>query len=299
MAVIEVKIATESPTGGDDQRGGREATIIFDVTTDDVNDNLVAVLRDPGIPQYPSSYSVGNDSDPGLFLDNKSGIRDPKSRTKWKVTCNFLTTERDKAETVLDNPLLEPVTRNWRTAKEPIPFERDALGKIVANTLGYPFDPPLEDQSRYEIGIFVRNEKTFDNVAALTFIDHVNADVFADFPAGQVLIDDITADERFHGTIGSYFVVTYTFWAREKGWLREEPNRSFYAVDVPGPLALIRRIKDKVENKPFVEPSLIDKDSVHITSEELKLGSAGGGKDPFYLSFTRFAPTAFGPLGLA
>jgi len=298
MGVIDTRVAKGSPTGGDDNRGGRQAQIVFDVTTDNVDNNIVTVIRDVSIPQYPSIYVLGTDSDPGLFLDNRNAKRERDSNNKWKVTCNFKSEESDKSENQLDNPLLEPVTREWDTADEPIPFERDALGKAVVNTLGMPFDPPIESRRLYQIGMFVRNEATFDGNSALDFIDHVNADVFAGFQPGQVLVAKIRASERFHGTIGSYFVVTYVFWAREAGWLHEEPNRSFYQAKVPGSLTRFKRIIDD-DKKPIVEPGYIDEQSIYITPEELQKGSAGGGKDPFYLEFTRFAPVALGPLGLA
>ncbi len=301
MAITATNIRKGYPKGGDDSRGGRRATVKYDVDTNDPLDNLVTVLNNADTPKYPASYDIDDEVDPGLFLTSREAEREIDSKTKWVETQQYETIDRDRAETKVDNPLLEPIQRSWDTASEPRPFERDADGVLVVNLLGLPFDPPIEVQKHFEIGVFVRNEQTFDNVVALSFIDHVNADQFFNFAAGQVLLTKIRPVERFNQAIGQYFNITYTFHAKLEGWLHEEPNRSFYERkdpnDLPAFVNGIKRILD-ADGKPLAESSLLDAEGIHITSKELIQGAAGGGKDPFYLSFKRYPQTAFGPLNL-
>lgn len=299
MAVTAVTEKPDSPTATFTSDGKRSYTRVFYVTSDDQNDGPFVIRSSSLVVQPGDYYAFGRERDTGAFANSITPKRNGELPTEWELTANYESEEAStEDDTQVDNPLNEPVQLSFSAGFFPQVLEQDADNKPVLNTLGRPFDPPIETDQHYLIMRIVQNTPFYNAFDMAGFVNTVNAERFLGIPAGLVKCVDVQGTKQFKGTVDPniyvYWQRTFEFHIREIGWDLFILNRGFYAwIDAEKPALGVKKIVDG-DGKPVVEPALLSEAGEHITEEALKfLGAV-----PHYERFKPYKARSYITLGL-
>lgn len=210
--------------------------------TDDIEDGPETVLSATGVPQIGSSYQLGNDEDDIAVCIDVQAEPHGEYPLLWKVTASYDSSR--VVDEALSDPLKLPPEITWSFGKYSYPAQRDALGIPFVNSSGEKFDPVYEVELSRPHLVISRNESTYNETNAITYVDAVNSDNFGPATPWQAKIGSIQA--QLMCDIGiAYWKVTYEieFQARtfayfllDQGW-RNANNELFYDPLTYTPLA--------------------------------------------------------------
>lgn len=108
-------------------------TVQFDAPVSDINyvNNL---------SELPSFYSVYSD-DPYAILTKRSARQDEEDPSVWHITLTWSRVSADQRQATT-NPIDRPPRVSWSTTQFEKPFDYDANGNMVCNSVGDRFNPP-------------------------------------------------------------------------------------------------------------------------------------------------------------
>lgn len=175
MAVIEVTEHPDGRNGSLNELQEREYTRVFTVKTSSPLDGPEVVGDAPGLPRIYEPYAPpSGETDLGCLV-RQITPEPTDSPVIWKVTVKY----SSAIDSLLNaNPLLRPAEISYSAMGVAIPIEWDLEGKLIRNTAGEPFDPPLEiEDNRLVMRISV-NRPTYDALRFLPFLGSINSKTF-------------------------------------------------------------------------------------------------------------------------
>lgn len=250
----------------------RSAQKTYQVITDSAFTDEFTVLSATGLPlagsRHPSQlgvYAMGFEAQPDGSEDGMG----------WVITVSYGIFDPDKTQ---ENPLDERPRLSWDRAQFERVVEKDTGGNAILNSAGDPFDPPVTlDDSRPVLTI-TRNEASFDTTLAESYKDCVNTDVFFGWPAGQVKVGAITAEEQWSDYLNdTYVVVKYEFHFNPNGWQKSILDQGYRAKSGATRKLIL------IDGQPATSPVPLDGSGAQL--------SATG--TPVFLAFTVYPTAAF------
>lgn len=169
MAVIEFKWIHDGRGGEDDITGEETRTRVARIQTDSRHDAEVAIKA----AADANGAAIGDSHPDGglMWLQRRRADAINSYQTWWLLTCDY-------SNKLLDNPLNDPAEIDSTTEKLSRILIRDRNGNWVANSAGFPYDPPAEvDDSRtvFRVSKNVADRPTW---YPMGYKDAVNDDVF-------------------------------------------------------------------------------------------------------------------------
>ncbi|MCK4624067.1 MAG: hypothetical protein KAV00_02065 [Phycisphaerae bacterium] len=214
MSVISVKELKDDRSSEVGWKGRRHQRH-FIVQCDNFTDSTPIAVSAAGIPAVGDAYTS---VDEFAWVMRKHARTEQGQGHLFRVIVEYAT-YTDSRFTSSDSPLEKKPQISFTNVVATEPMQRDCDGKLVANSAGVPFDPPItRDQTRYNI-TFRRNEAVFiPIVTAQFFKDAVNADPFLGAGPGKVKVK-IDSDYRAEGSY-RYWETAYLFEFKldEDGW---------------------------------------------------------------------------------
>jgi hypothetical protein len=179
--------------------------------------------------------------------------------------------------------------------------------RVVSDSAGTPFDPPLEyDDSRMVMN-YRRNEAFYDPIVARLYKDAINTDVFLQnspnivvknpdgtigafggLPPGSVKCANIGAVRKFESST-FYFEINYEFHISFDGWFAAVPDAGYYQLDSNGNRTPILDAK----NNPVISPWPLNGAGVAYTADQV----TNQGRSSFNYFFP-YRELPFAPLGI-
>ncbi len=264
MTVVLVTQEYKGRGGSLNTKNDLTDTKVFIALTDDEADDTYDVANSTLLPQRWDPHPT-RDLLSVQTVSPKNFDADP---LRWRVTVNYSNETEDQAEEDEDNPLSEPVKRQWRTVSHEVPATKDRDGTAILNKAGVPYDPPLMRTVRNSIMQFDMNEPTFDDATADSYVGALNSLTFAGKAPGKVRCNDITAVEEFKNGV-SYWKVHYEFEYNRRGWQPEVLEMGYLERVSGGDCdGEFRRIKD-CNDQELTEPVPIDAAGKPIKSGDL------------------------------
>jgi hypothetical protein len=208
-------------------------------------------------------------------------------------------------------------------------MEHDARGIPLVNTVGRPFDPPIETDDHYQVITKEVNSTSFDTAHFNNYINAINSDNFLGFLPHQVKCANISAQDRWKGPyrfvnarfefhvktkdlVQAWDLKTQTT-VQAKGWDKVVLNQGFYHIENPfdvgnGAAPEVGRILNRHiggsttnanRNDPIDEPALLNESGVVITAGQLLDGLAdkAGGIKPVWVRFQQYQALPFSGTG--
>lgn len=234
MSVVSVAEIQEG-RGGSLRADVYTMTRVFRVTTDNKANGVVTVAG--GVyTSYGVRAGSSHPEDSTAKCYQVDPIDDGTSGLIWLVTCSYsnASEHRDK----LENPLSDAaIIGPWDSDSYQEVAEVDNDDKVIANSAGDPYDPPLmKDFSR-------RNVTVRKNVASvpewfLDYEDAVNSDAFTvgglSVPVGKAKCKKTqVSEQKFRNGIG-YYEVTTVLQFSKKGWTRKVADVGFNELTEDG-----------------------------------------------------------------
>jgi len=222
-------------------------------------------------------------SDPAARLskfDLDQLLTKPKA---WRVDAGWSTQQAQQTE---EDPLAQPPKRSttWNYSTKNI--DRDIDGKILANTVGDPYDPFEIEDARQEIRIRW-NTLFFTSVQADIYKNAINSDTFSGWPPGAVRVAGLNSEEIIiPPAVSSIYPLGLKYYACEAVfvidtddlWKLKVWNSGFYLKDPDRP-GKRRRIMVEDDNGapiPCETPQLINEAGTAVI---------GPDDDPFQQKF--------------
>lgn len=295
MAVTSVKELKGKFRAEIDDKFQRDVTRVFEVMVDDWDTSYLEIVKgDDGNNSVPEHY----EQMPGDFkttLRSKSAQpADEDQGLIWYVTCKFSSKrEPDDKNEDDNNPLTRKPVIRYSFNRYQEAAEQDKDGRPILNTAGDVYNPPLQRDKSLLILDFTRNEKTFNPITALNYIDSTNSDIFLGVGPRFARCMDMSGDERKEEGI-TYYAVHYQFAFKVGGWERQVLNIGY-------------RERVKVNGK-FTKKDIIDPKTGKRTEIPMPLKEDGSAfpynADPADISphYNRYRidkELPFGPLNIA
>lgn len=247
MAAVSCNLLFTGRRGSDNIDRNLVYVRVYEVYTDDPEDEADAAAAHPDIPRNGDPYDLNPDATM-TSIEADNGDQDP---LRWLVTCTFTTglpTEQaresggfdsttgaatenpgagesggsgpgatDRAANPLDRP--KTVHSEWETVEEP--FEFDVNGDPVLNSAGYPFDPPKMIERSYRVLTISKNyavnDPLLDQDSQQAYQDAVNDATWAGFAAGTCRILSLVVDYDYENTI-PFARATFRIKIKPEGW---------------------------------------------------------------------------------
>jgi hypothetical protein len=213
MSVISVK---ETHEGREGDLTADSATLrrVFVVQTDNVRDGALTVRDAAGIPALYSTYFDGTTEDARYIARRKTAANLDGSQKAWRVEVEYETLNSDTGSEASLLPQLRPAEYTWATGSAQQEMLIDKLAQPVENSVGDPFDPPVERNNSFRILTIVRNELSFDAYETGRYVDTLNSAPIFGYEAAEGRIDSIDATVEYDATYGAYWRVTYVIHFR-------------------------------------------------------------------------------------
>ncbi len=288
MSVSYVKELFEGRRASDSQERRRTYTRVYEVRTTDPNDSGYVAGGASGLPRGGDAHPDDN----AAFVVKNDPAQHSEDPTLWTVTIEYdtqlsntaigkesqqvdssgeTTTNPDspsEAGQRQENPLSRPPTYSVSHEKVQEVVEYDYNGDPILNSAGDPFDPPPMREVSYPVLTIKKNMVSFTYTMLEQYQDAVNSATWRGFEPGKVKIDGINWESAFENGI-TYWVVTFVFKVRYKGWrlrLLDTGFNELIAAETDRP-AYKRRIKDKDGAYPN-EPQLLNGDGQRLGADE-------------------------------
>jgi hypothetical protein len=186
--------------------------------------------------ECPKKWDPWGPDDLGALCIRLSVTQDPENELIWRIAAEYTNDFGDEDPTQQhEDPLQRPTRWRYSSIRQTFTFHKDLNDKPFENAAAQPFRSPpaiVYSTSRYTI---TRPEATFSGTDAEEYSNTVNSAEWRGRAVGTVLLESITAEEKWEGTPGEvkrYFLVTYTIHVNKRGWQPiEVANRgTFYYV---------------------------------------------------------------------
>lgn len=294
MAISWAKEIWSGRTGDQDHKGVRSYVRVFRVRTTNRRDGPGLVRFATGIPRIFDAYVEGSG-----FTDLYARCRrisesiDQDDPLTWVVVCEFSTETTDSTQTKEDtdapetasatkSPDLEPPQIIWGSVQFQKAVEKDVVtNKVICNSAGVPYEPPVEVERSYPTLTIRRNEMAFSPTIKVQFDNAVNSEPWFGFEMYEVKCTGITAQTVYRdGWV--FWEVTYPFIINFDTWVLKLLDQGMETR--PGALVSgsesLKRIVDK-RGVPVTRPVLLDGNGNVLHPD----GAAGAPPAPVFRSF--------------
>lgn len=268
------------------------------VVTNDKLDGPQIVMAAPGLPSMYSTYAAGNDVDTAARLVKKTPKLKSRSATgnAWVVTCDY-TTAADSNQSQQD-PTERPPTISGSFVQFMRPLEKDTDGEPVVNTVGDPFDPPIEVEDSRPVLTIVKFFSSLDFVFFCSYKDVINSDTFTvrslSFAPDVCKMQNLSFNEQWINGI-NYFQVTAEMEIKPEKWIPKEILNQGYRVKWPDADGKLQMAKDDKSGEPLNTPVLINEDG---TQRETIVRGFAANQPPHYVQVKAYVRRPFALLNL-
>jgi hypothetical protein len=314
MSVISVK-ETHEGREGDLTADSASLRRVFLVRTDDVRDGALTVRDAAGIPALYSTYFDGTTANASYIAKRKTATNLDGSQKAWRVEVEYETLNSDTGSEASLLPQLRPAEYTWATGSAQQEMLIDKLAQPVKNSVGDPFDPPVERNNSYRILTIVRNELSFSGYDTDAYVDTLNSAPIFGYDAAEGRIDSIDATVEYDANYGAYWRVTYVIHFRKTAqWaptiasnrrLQISSGTISTGATAPGPWDVTRRnIGTRYKKTSGSTKANMAKDDAGIyVSDPIDLADDGTRNDdpgdtPYYWIFFPYARASWAPLRL-
>lgn len=282
--------------------GETEYTVVYYVSTDDVNDGPDTVRAASGIPRLGDSYTLGNDVDIRAVVTDKTA-RERESPFEWEVDVKYSTRPKEKEEAE-PNPLQQPPE---------ISLSFQSRNKVLSGYYNDPLNPNAE--KNLEIGIISSNGELFDpqpeievadavltikknmpyaSAAALMSIANtVNQTEFYGADPRQLRLMPPQTDRAFDKIYGFYWPTTFQFVYRYDTWDLQLLNAGTFYMDS----GVRKKFKDN-EGTPFVGLLSATGSALNSSDTDTIGRYISGGDAPTYTRLRIYREIDFNSLGI-
>lgn len=221
IAINEVKAQCQADLSSN---AIRNYTRILQLISNDPQDMqvtvLYAVMNHLGlVPDQPAAviFSVGNDVDPGAYL-NKITVRQDTSKKgeykNWEARLEYTS----QLEQLPDNPLLRPTIVSGGFQMYQKTIEKDIFGQPILNTAGGKLEGIEIDDPRPHCTM-TRNESAYNwAFFAANYVNYVNIAPFYGAFAYQVKCSNVAGQGPNFENGVMFYTVTYEFQFRLELW---------------------------------------------------------------------------------
>jgi len=221
-----------------------------------------AVITASGLPRLKSSHaSAFPGGDARAYLMSKSLSRPNWKVPQWLVACKYETLSREQKKK-LEHPFDRPSEISGTSERFQLAIDKDYQSTLVVNTVGDPFDPPLEVDWSARVLTITKNLQTEPIALANTYTNATNSDAFKG--AAPKTVKCFTVDyhreiEEF-GDEGSeieveFWPTTCTFHHNPANWHSKPLNAGWQVIDLNAPPAAANR-RRKVKDSRGLESSV-------------------------------------------
>lgn len=221
---------------------GKQARRVFDVVFDGSVDPEMApawAVDSTGVPRLYSSHPANR----WLYVVDVTA--NPDGPLKFEVVVTYGTVRNDQQYTYSGgDPLSVPPEVEWLHTNGSGPIDVDINGDPITNSADEPYDPAMMKDHSDLVLRYVRNESFFNYIAAASYINKVNDDIFLDFERGVVRCTVLSA-RKMHVAGFTYWRVTYEFQIRFDGWHMRQRDAGYREVTATG----YAEITDDNDNK--------------------------------------------------
>jgi len=204
-----------------------EYSVVYYVTTDDIDDGPDTVRTAFGIPDLGAPYTLGNDFNPRAVVTDKRA-RERESPFEWEVEVSYSTREKKEKEE-FENPLLQPaeisfgfqnrnkvLTGYYNDPENPNALKNLELGIVSSN--GELFDPQPEIEIADPILTIKKNLPYISAAWLMEIANTVNQTEFYGAEARQLRLMPPQTDRAYDKVIGFYWPTTFQFCYRYDTW---------------------------------------------------------------------------------
>lgn len=262
--------ATREIWTGRDGEGTTKAntyTRVFRVETNNALDDWTTVRGSTTLPQVGDLYPF----DIFARCVSARGNNESFSPKVWICTFRY-STSTDSRDTNPD-PLDDTPIITWSTQRHEVPAVRDqSTGKLITNTAGDPFDPPLMHPEHWgQITIRANESGVPSYVSTLGAVNSATVTIDGQsFTAYEVLVDSIEIGPKQTRNEIEFREVTITLLTNERaavksisepslGWREEVVNVGFRYLDPEDDFKAKEALNDG-DQTPVKEPVFLDID---------------------------------------
>ncbi len=225
MSIVSVNEQV-STRAGSDKVGSAEYMRVFLVVVSRHDDDIKKILRDPRIPRLGTPYSVGQSTDTQSLCHRRTGKQ--KEKYLYEVSCRYAVGKykpSDKEDGEDSIATQRPTRITYGHASSQVVAELTAPGrhgeppKVIQNSAGQPFDPPL---MREVIDLTITMQKFlpiggYDVIAVKGVIGKINERPWFGLDEETVKMTGATAANVTEAGI-EVVTATLSFRVRDNGW---------------------------------------------------------------------------------
>ncbi len=194
MSVVSVTRRWSGRQGGEETRNtstsNQDATIIYDILTDDPSDDESVVMIGPGIPLPLQAHP----SRPWLRVSRRRANQIGPYR--WELIVEYESIQGGQGN---NSPLDAPPRIRWATLHRDEEIDEDFEGKPICTCLGEPFEPRLRTNKPDLLLIVTRNLADFDPSIIVPYLmdgGAVASDSFLNQPPGTARMHDLESNSQ-------------------------------------------------------------------------------------------------------
>jgi len=244
MAVVEMieinagrEASVEYPEDGLVKKTYRR---IFQVTTDDANDDASVILAYDGLPPFYSPYICPNGNDPDCLLKTITPTPNADYQYMWTVTCVY----DNEPYLPTNTPLCQPPIWTVSFTRQKEPVEADIYGNAVLNSARIPI--ALERETSVMQLQIKWSSINFSYVDIASLQDTLNGAAWNGFPAGVLKLDGLQITQQIDtyraglglgNPPGNYYEKTITLACKWDGWQAQLLDAGLYQLGkkmIPG-----------------------------------------------------------------
>jgi hypothetical protein len=257
VAVVYVKELFEGRSGGDNLERKRNYVRVFEVRTDDANDDAFTAGAGAGIPRNGEPHP----SDTFAVMVDIDAMQSSADSTLWLVTCRYssdLPADQQREALTYDStglpsefPGATSASGGGQATREPDPRDRppqfevdweqkeeiveyDINGDLITNSATDPFDPPPTAESSYPIITITKNipidSPFLDIEQQELWQESTNSDSPWGRPAKTLRIVRVRHSSAVENDI-AYAVATLSLKVNRKTWVKKLKDVGFRNID--------------------------------------------------------------------
>lgn len=234
MSVVSVNEARLAREGSEDSKQTSWVRV-FDVTTDDIDTDVVDILEDSNVPDIGDTHPSAS-----YMVCTRRTVKTYEDDFHWKVDCEYGRNSGAHGPLPTDEePKIDFSSATHEIVAEKAYDAADAQGAPsipIENSAKDPFDPPLMDDKRNMLIVINRNEPLtqFDAETYISFENTLNsvAVKIAGITIAQYegLIRAIKGSKRWDKEGDAYYEVTYEIEVDRETFVLEVVDRGFYEL---------------------------------------------------------------------
>jgi hypothetical protein len=309
MAVISCEQIFEGRNGGESSGRVLKHTRVYEVITDDDNDDENTVGLASGLPLMGEPL----DTSPSATLTDIEPSQSSDSPRIWYVTCNYNSDlPNDQAAEVAgpdetgasvaqanptereENPTNRPPVYRIESEKSKEVVEYDWNGTAITNSAGDPFFPPLEAEVSYPVIVIERNypigSPILDLGTQALYYDAVNSVAWRGIAPKLLKIEKIGVSYDFENGV-AFGRVTFNIKLNWKNWHSKPADMGFnwiqggkqVRIDIP-----------EGTGQWATEPQLLDGNGQRLNGNDGQIGVL----PPVFLDFQIYREIDYAALGI-